>query len=777
MDTLGTNKTKPIEGEQQRRTIDDLGRLTWKVVEELRINSGLKFDEYARIVLGLVFLAHANQQSTKLNESGQTLRLPDIAKWDHLFSVPPSLLGDALNRVMCAIESENEHLRGTVTQTDYNRPEKPPLIDLLRLFFQVSAEAADDTFAKVYEFLLDRFARASGQRSGEFSSPKEITTLLVELVKPQRGMSVYDPCVGTAGVLLSSVRYVSSTQQGKHGLSLFGQEINQDILSIGRMHLAVNGETDALLLLGNTLSHPRFVDQGRLTQFDRVIANPPFSVSLRGIDLEHDPYAQFRYGPPPKHNGDFAFLQHMIASLKPHGRMAVVAPHGVLFRGGKEERIRQGILDDDLLEAVIGLAPRLFYGSEASAAVLIINKKKPLERVGKVLFINADRDFERDGRVNKLRPEDVARIVTAFDAYSETDRFSHVVDIEAIRANSYNLNIPRYADSSSLAGLVSHYDNFAKHTIKELAVEVNAAKRGGAFEDVPNAVYIPIVGKRITDRLEELDGKHDRYYQVILNERAINAYVAQFLGTSVGQHALSLLAMGSVVQRLNKDDLQECIIALPDLKSQQEIVATHRKLSSLKEAISEVDHGLSLNPTGLKGLQKQLDSMLLILGELSDADYVRSKIREGESKTVEFKESLSLDLKLRVRNKPTEEKILKTIVAFLNTDGGVLLIGVRNNGTIAGLCVDLQVLHGSDLDKCLLHFKNLVMTRIGTEIIPDINYRFMEADEQKVLVVQCNPSNRPCFLDNNEFYVRTTPSSQLLRGAQQYEYVKTRFRL
>ena len=745
-----------------------------KAIEGLRVSSRLTFGEYTKLALGLIFLAHANQKASQHESSRDAIILPEIARWDHLLALPPHHLGDALNQAMHAIESENTQLSGML-RTDYNTPDTSLLGDLLRLLSGACSNATADTFGNLYTLLIDRYARTSGLDSSQFSTPREIATLLIELVKPQRGMRVYDPCVGTAGFLREALRYVARSEQGSADLSLFGQEISQEVLSVGKMHLAVNGQLDASLLLGDVLREPRHLDRAGLMQFDRVVSNPPFSVPLRGVDLGDDPYHRFNYGVPPKDNGDFAFIQHMIASLQPNGVMAVVAPHGVLFRGGREEKIRRGIVEDDLLDAIIGLPPALFYGTGISAAVLIINKNKPQERAGKVLFINADRECEREERRNILGPENIARILTTYDNYADVERFSRVVEIEEICANSFNLNIPRYADSSPMAGLVTQYDSFAKHAIRELAVEVNSAKRGGEFENKRNAVYIPIAGKQATDSIEDLAGKHDLFYQVVLNDQAINAYVASFLGTSVGRHALSLVTAGSVVQRLSKDDVQECIIALPSLETQKEIVATHRKMAALKEAIDGFDRELSLNPTGLTELQKQLDSMLSVIGALSEADYLRSIIRQGESKTVGFKEAFSLDVRKDSKEKYIEEASLKTVVAFLNSDGGVLLIGVADDGEIVGVDVELKKFHKNLVDTFLLHFKNTMRQRIGEEFYPFFNYRIVEAEGRRVLVVECKRGERPCFLDEKVFYVRTNPATDKLEGTKQYEYIKHRF--
>lgn len=757
----------------------DLETPLWSAVEELRASSGLKFDNYATLILGLILLGYANQRSQPSSKhdgsTKGTIAVPLTAQWAHLLPLPKQALGTAVNDAMRAIESENEHLKGALPRT-YDRLQDSTLADLIQVFSRISDEAEVGTFSSAYEFFLDQFARASGHRSGEFFTPREVTTLLIELVKPQGGMSVYDPCLGTGGLLREASRYVAGNSKADDpSLSLFGQEINEETLSIAKMHLAINGELDADLRRGNTLTDPLHTTQVGLMQFDRVVANPPFAFSLHGDDLEHDPFNRFRYGIPPRNNADFAFIQHMIASLKPDAQMSVIAPHGVLFRGGRESKIRQGILEEDLLEAVIGLPPALFYLTEISAAILVINKNKCSERVGKVLFINADQDFQRERRHNSLRPEDVLRITTTFNEFSDIERYSKVVDLDEIRANSFNLNIPRYADSSALAGLVTQYDNFEKHSIKELAVEINSVRRGGRFEDMPNSVYISLTGRQATDCLDDLPTKHNGYYQIILNEKAISSYVAQFLGTSVGRHALSLLAVGSVIQRLSKSDLQECIIALPGLAKQDEIVLTHKKLSSLKEAINDLDRELSLNPTALSEFEEQLDSMLNVMGALSEADHLRSIIRQGESKTVEFKETFSLDVRKDAKEKYIEEASLKTVVAFLNSDGGVLLVGVNDDGKFVGIDVELERFHKCIADNFLLHFKNSVRSRIGEEFYPLIDYRIVEAEERKMLIVECKRSERPCFLDAKTFYVRTNPATDKLEGAKLYEYMKSRF--
>jgi len=276
-----------------------------------------------------------------------------------------------------------------------------------------------------------------------------VVKLLVSLLKPHAGLKVYDPTCGSGGMLIQTRNYLSDHGENAANLQLFGQEMNLSTWAICKLNMFLHGVFSADIRKGDTLGEPQHVEHGEIMLFDRVIANPPFSLKNWGRDLaEHDGYGRYRFGIPPKDAGDLAFVQHMIASLNQEGVMGVVVPHGVLFRGGQEGEIRKGILEDDLVEAVIGLPSGLFYGTGIPAALLVINKNKAFERRGKVLFINAELDYQEGKNQNILRDQDIEKVVGCFDAYNEIKRFSRVVPIEEIRENDHNLNIRRYADTS-----------------------------------------------------------------------------------------------------------------------------------------------------------------------------------------------------------------------------------------------------------------------------------------------------------------------------------------
>ena len=273
--------------------------------------------------------------------------------------------------------------------------------------------------------------------------------LLVALLKPHAGMRIYDPTAGSGGMLVQTRNYLASHGENASNLSLYGQEMNLNTWAICKMNMFLHGVYSADIRKGDTLGDPQHTQGGELMTFDRVIANPPFSLKKWGKEeADNDAYGRFPYGTPPKDSGDLAFVQHMIASLNNEGMMGVVMPHGVLFRGASEKEIRKGILNDDLLEAVVGLPAALFYGTGIPASLLIINKNKPAERKGKVLFINSELEYEEGKNQNKLRPQDIEKIVSTFDDYTEIKRYSKIVTLAEIAENDYNLNIRRYADTS-----------------------------------------------------------------------------------------------------------------------------------------------------------------------------------------------------------------------------------------------------------------------------------------------------------------------------------------
>jgi len=356
---------------------------------------------------------------------------------------------------MEAMEDENPTVEGVLRNIDFNNKERLPdsvLSELIIHFSKVpmgNSNLADpDVLGRAYEYLIEKFADDAGKKGGEFYTPKEVVKLIVQLIKPQEGMRICDPTVGSGGMLIQCAQYVKDIGGDDKRLSLFGQEKNLNTWTICKMNMLLHNYLDAQIEKGDTIRGPKLLDGNELMLFDRVIANPPFSLKNWGKkEAQNDPHGRFVYDIPPKSYGEMAFLQHMIATTKSKGMVGVVMPHGVLFRGNREQKIRKGILQDDLLEAVVGLPENLFYGTGIPGCILILNKDKPEERKGKVLFIHAAEEYESRSNQNVLREQDIGKIVNIFDEYKNIERYSRIVDFEEIKENDFVLNISRYVDT------------------------------------------------------------------------------------------------------------------------------------------------------------------------------------------------------------------------------------------------------------------------------------------------------------------------------------------
>lgn len=326
------------------------------------------------------------------------------------------------------------------------------LKDLLEVFaskdldLKPSRIGSLDVIGNGYEFLIKNFAASGGQKAGEFYTPPEVSDLIAELLDPQKGDSICDPACGSGSLLMKCGRKVVSNHNSKQ-YALYGQEAIGSTWSLAKMNMFLHGEDNHKIEWGDTIRNPKLLDKnGDLMLFDIVTANPPFSLDKWGHDIaENDKFDRFRRGVPPKTKGDYAFISHMIETLKPiTGRMGVVVPHGVLFRSSSEGKIREKLINENLLDAVIGLPEKLFYGTGIPAAILIFKKQKSDDSV---LFIDASREFKSGKNQNNLTEENIAKIIATYRARESVDKYAYLATLQEVKDNDYNLNIPRYVDT------------------------------------------------------------------------------------------------------------------------------------------------------------------------------------------------------------------------------------------------------------------------------------------------------------------------------------------
>jgi type I restriction enzyme M protein len=405
--------------------------------------------------------------------------VPPESRYDFLLNEAHQNVGDFLNKALSHIETENTSLYDVLDHINFTEKKgqgKIPDIKLRQLINHFNKHnLCNDNFefpdllGAAYEYLIGEFADSAGKKGGEFYTPRSVVRMMVRLLKPELEHDIYDPCCGSGGMLIAAKEYIDEHGEDGRKANLFGQEFNGTVWSIAKMNMLLHGISNANLQNDDTLAEPSHVKNGELVRFDRVLTNPPFSLNWGTTDKDPEGNAawepkfaseRFTYGQVPlgSKKADLMFVQHMLAVTSDGGMVATVMPHGVLFRSGEEKTIRAGIIDDDLLEAVIGVAPNLFINTQIPAAILVLRQRtqqganrisgKPAERQGKVLFINADREFFEGRAQNYLLPEHIEKIVTTFDEFRAIDGFSAIVDNATLKANGYNLNIRRYADNA-----------------------------------------------------------------------------------------------------------------------------------------------------------------------------------------------------------------------------------------------------------------------------------------------------------------------------------------
>lgn len=460
---------------------DEINEVVWKACDTFR--GAVDPSEYKNYILTMLFIKYLSdlwkEKRQEYNDkySGDPVRieralsrerfvLPDKAGFDYIYQnrEEPNL-GEIINEALYNIEDVNKSkLENVFRNIDFNsepalgqaKERNRRLKNLLddfadrRLDLRSSRIGNRDVIGDIYEYLIGRFAAGAGKKAGEFYTPPEVSTLLAKLIAPKKGDQICDPACGSGSLLIKVGHEV-----GSNDYALFGQESNGSTWSLGRMNMFLHGEDSARIEWCDTINNPLLIKDDDLMRFNIVVANPPFSLDKWGQeDAHNDKYKRFHRGIPPKSRGDYAFISHMVdIAMEGEGKIGVIVPHGVLFRGGSEGVIRQKFIEENILEAVIGLPAQLFFGTGIPAAILIFDKarkawgSKNSERNNHVLFIDASREYDDGKKQNHLREQDIDKIVTTFKEFSEIEKYSHKATLDEIKEAEFNLNIPRYVDT------------------------------------------------------------------------------------------------------------------------------------------------------------------------------------------------------------------------------------------------------------------------------------------------------------------------------------------
>lgn len=428
----------------------------WASCDELR--GGMDASQYKDYVLTLLFMKYVSDKYK--GDPDALIEVPEGASYDDMIALKGNKeIGDKINKIIGALADANE-LKGIIDVADFNDEDKlgkdREMIDrlsrLIGLFegLNLSGNRADgdDLLGDAYEYLMRHFATESGKSKGQFYTPAEVSRVLAKVIgispETRQDATVFDPTCGSGSLLLKA------SDEAPRGLSIFGQEMDTTTSALARMNMILHNNVSAPIIKGNSLTDPGWKDaNGQLKTFDFAVANPPFSNKnwTNGLNPQDDPYNRFAYGIPPEKNGDYTFLLHILKSLKSTGKGAVILPHGVLFRGNVEARIREKIIRQGYIKGIIGLPANLFYGTGIPACIIVLDKEEAPHRTG-IFMIDASRGYMKDGNKNRLRAQDIHKIVDVFTRQQNLKGYSRMVTLQQIADNDYNLNIPRYIDSS-----------------------------------------------------------------------------------------------------------------------------------------------------------------------------------------------------------------------------------------------------------------------------------------------------------------------------------------
>lgn len=430
----------------------------WKSCDELR--GGMDASQYKDYVLVLLFVKYVSDKYAGVADA--LIEVPEGGGFQDIIALKGQKdIGDGINKIITKLAEAND-LVGIITVADFNDDDKlgkgkemqDRLSNLVAIFenpalnFSNNRADGDDILGDAYEYLMRNFATQSGKSKGQFYTPAEVSRVISKVIgvnsAKNQSQTIYDPTCGSGSLL------IKAADEAEQGLTIYGQEMDNATYALAHMNMVIHGHPTRDIQQGNTLANPLLKNEdGSLKIFDFAVANPPFSSKAwsNGLNPAKDEFQRFDgYGIPPAKNGDYAFLLHMVRSLKSNGKGAIILPHGVLFRGNAEAEIRKNLISKGIIKGIIGLPPNLFYGTGIPACIIVLDKEDAENRQG-IFMIDASKGFVKDGNKNRLREQDIHKIVDVFNKQLEVAKYSRMVPVEEIAGNEYNLNIPRYIDS------------------------------------------------------------------------------------------------------------------------------------------------------------------------------------------------------------------------------------------------------------------------------------------------------------------------------------------
>ncbi|MFV9677953.1 MAG: type I restriction-modification system subunit M, partial [Methanosarcinales archaeon] len=429
----------------------------WKSCDELR--GGMDASQYKDYVLVLLFVKYVSDKYA--GDSYATIVIPEGGSFKDMVALKGKKdIGEGINKIIAELAEAND-LKGVIDVADFDNADKlgkgkemvDRLSNLVGIFqaesldFSKNKAEGDDILGDAYEYLMRHFATESGKSKGQFYTPAEVSRVIAKVIgvsqTKSQDQTIYDPTCGSGSLLLKAA------DESHLGVTIYGQEMDNATAALAKMNMILHGNPTAEIWQDNTLSLPHFMNDNALKTFDFAVANPPFSAKAwsNGFDPANDLYDRFSYGIPPAKNGDYAFLLHLIRSLKSKGKGAIILPHGVLFRGNLEAEIRKNIVCNGIIKGIIGLPANLFYGTGIPACIIVVDKENADNPQKGIFMIDASKGFVKDGNKNRLREQDIHKIVDVFNKQTEVPKYARKVSVAEIEQNEYNLNIPRYIDS------------------------------------------------------------------------------------------------------------------------------------------------------------------------------------------------------------------------------------------------------------------------------------------------------------------------------------------